>query len=1094
MKTVYRLLLVLCLAPLFHSAQSENWHFSSIDTISLGIEMHNRSSYDSAIAMFSKIHPGDTNYDLALYEKAFSLYNAERYEEALKIGRQGYDRNGELNIEFATVIGNSLDELGMAEEAKATYDSAIDKFPGSAKLYYNRGVAHLGKERWELGFNDLKKAIELNPYHASSHYQLARYALYNGNFTQSLLSLGYYFISEPASGRTNSILQVFNTALSEKTELEAIDYDFDPKGTYAKSDRLIKSYAALRDAYDIDSDANFPLIKQMHLAITQSAKLRNKTDFWAMYYLPYYKKVIEEDQFEVFSYLLSLSIQNEYYSKLIEKNIDDIKELVNWNSSFVRDHHGLHPLDYKKGAEMVKFYFHDGTSGISARGKVDDQERPIGTYQFYYAGGGLSGKGELNKEGLRTGTFYNYHPNGSLKEEGIYSDGELDGPSKEYHENGAPAIFADFKAGKLHGEATIYDENGAKSRVFTFKDNIPVDTLYLYHSNGQLKAKIPFKDGTENGKATYYHEDASLLSHITLKAGERSGPAEFYFSNGQLDVKAVYNEAGKFNGPYESYHSNGQLYEAGTYVDGIRVGNWKNYNPDGKQIAERSFDERGKKTGTEIYYDDKGRKSELFQYKKEEMVYFEDYDLTGAIQAKGKAKRGILNYQDLDLYGSLLKEGPLDETHRIGEWKEYSQYGKILRKITYTEEGEYEGKYIDYHASNGEISSQFIYQKDTLHGPYFYQYSSGQVSSEGSYYKGNRQGLRLSYFPNGVIETESFYVNGRYNGPRKYYDPVGQLKRIEYFKEGTITKMETYWKDSLVDVAIMKDPLQMLSLKYPNGQVAFEINRTGRNFQGKANWYFGNGQLEIEAQYIDGNRDGMYKTYYPNGQLRSEGAYDLGKQIGEWKYYHENGALNEIVRFVEGEQHGPNPEYNKAGIRVDSLNYVFDELDGNRYFYTQEGELQHVRVYDLGKIIGWRKLKADGSLGELIPLENGTGSVKAHFPNGKVAMEYSLDKGFFTEAPYKTYYSNGQLESEIQHKNGENNGWSRKYYANGQLESEVEYLNDYKNGEEKRYHANGQLAKKISWVHGKLQGRVSSYDENGKEISSFLYIADDLYE
>jgi len=1096
LKTAYRFLLVVCLAPLSNYAQSENWHFNSLDTIRAGIEMHDRESYDSAITMFNKIHPGDTNYALAIYEKAFSSSLAGYHEEALALGRQGYALNSNLNVQFATIIGNSLDDLDRSEEAEAVYDSAIAVYPGSALLYYNRGVTHTKKERWDQGIKDFKKAIELNPYHASSHYQLANLAMRNGNFTQALLSLGYFFIAEPSSNRSLAILQDFNTALSEKTEFEAIDYDFDPEGTYSKSDRLIKSYAALRDAYEIDSEANYPMMKQMHLAIHQSVKLRNKSDFWAMYYLPYYKQLVKEDLFETYSHLVSVSIQNEFFQDLTRDNLSEIKELVTWNSDFIKNHHGLHPIGYEKGAEEIKFYFFDGTDGISARGKVDKDENPTGVYEFYYDDGSISGSGELNSEGQKIGEHKSYHPNGELKQVAIYKDGKLNGLSTEYYDNGATYAIVEFSEGNLNGPATIHHTHGAKHREFTFKDNVAVDTLFVYHNNGQLQAKLPQKEGTDNGLATFFHEDGNLLSNINFKDGKRTGPAEFFYPNGQLDVKAVYNDEGNYDGEYESYHANGQLHEKGIYVDGIRTGKWKTYNPDGKLIAERSLDERGKKTGTEIYYDDKGRKTELFEYKKEEIVFYEDYNLKGEVQSSGKDKRGELDYKDFDLYGSLTREGIFDETHRIGLWKEYDQYGNLIREISYSEDGEYDGDNIDYFAYlNGEQQySVHSYNLDTLHGPFVYYYASGKESTQGTYYNGKRDGLCKSYYPNGKVNSEFYYVNGEYNGPRKYFDPEGNLRRIEYYKEGTITRMESYYNDSIADVADMKDPLKTLSLKYPNGQLIFEIERTGAQFQGSAKWYYGNGQLEIESSYVDGNRDGKRVEYYPNGKKRSEGFYDLGRKVGEWKYYHDNGQLEEVVTYVEGEIHGPNAEYNPEGIRVDSLNYVFDDLDGNRYFYSEEGELQHVRVYDLDKIIGWRKVNKDGSLSDIIPIENGTAAIKAYYPNGKLAMEYTLEKGYFTEAPYKTYYSSGQIESEIQHKNGLNNGWSRSYYPTGKLKSEVEYIDGYKNGVEKEYHANGQLARETSWVYGEVHGSVKTYDESGKLLSNYLYVADDLYE
>ncbi len=1086
--------MVAFLAPVSIYAQSEDWHFNSVDTIYAGIEMHDRESYDSAIAMFDQIHPGDTNYAFAQYEKTLSLMEAERYEEALSNARKGLAMNSRYNIEFTTAIGNSLDEMGKTEAAKAAYDSAIAIYPASTQLLYNRAVMHLGKERYEEGIADLKRAIEISPFHASSHFQLAKLAMNNGNHTQALLSLGYYFISEPASGRTNAILQYFNTSLSEKTEFEPIDYDFDPEKTYAKSDRLIKSYAALRDAYEIDSDCDFPLMKQMHLAISQSVKLKKKTDFWAMYYLPYYKALMEEELFEPFSQLLSVNIETDYYQKIVNGNIDEIKDLINWNAGFLRDYHGLHPKGYIEGAEKLLYYFHNGVDGLSAAGKPDADGNPQGEFEFYYSTGEVSSRGKLNAEGEKIGDFIAYHENGEVSREVSYDKGTLNGLSKEYYESGVPYIFAEFKQGELDGPATMHYTHGTKHRVFNFKNGRPVDTLYVYYKNGQLSAKIPQKEGDGNGLATYYHEDGSLLSKINLVNDTRTGASEFYFPNGQLDVKVVYDEDGRYNGPYESYHTNGQLHEKGEYVEGNKIGNWQSFNAEGKLVREESFDERGKKTGTQTYYDSKGRKTEMFRYKKEEIVYYECYDINAKVQASAEDKRGELDYKEFDLYGSPQTEGIFDETHRIGTWNEYDLYGNLYSKIKYNDEGSYHGDYTNYHTGNASISSVYPYRNDSLHGPYTRYYLNGQISDEGIYYKGNRQGLSTTYHPNGKKMGEIFYVDGHPNGPRFYFDPEGEIERIEYFKMGTIVKMEAYQDGKRVYTADVHKPMDLLILKYPNGFLRFRINRTGSHFQGKAEWFYGNGQLEIDGQYVDGERDGKWTYYYPNGKIQSTGLYHLGTRVDEWKYYWPNGEFQESFTYLSDAIHGPNVEYNDKGIRTDSITYVLGEIDGDRYFYSETGELQHIRVYDLGRIIGWRKLNADGSIGDFVALKQGTGMVKALYPNGKTAMEYEIKKGEFQESPYRTYYSSGQLESEIPHKAGEDHGTTRYYYADGQVQREYQSDMGFKNGSEKRYHPNGKLAYEAQWMAGDKHGKLIEYDEEGNVIAEYLYVANHLYE
>ncbi len=1094
LKTAYRLVLLTILSPVALFAQSEDWFFHSYDTIISGIEMHDRESYDSALTMYEKIHPGDTNYDMALYERALTLYAAERYEEAIAICREGLKTNSRFSSQFIVNLGNALDDMDRTEEAQAVYDSGIAMFPGSHSLYYNRAIMHLAKGRDKEGVADLMKAIEMNPYHASSHFQLANLCARNGNYTQALMAAGYYFIIEPASGRSHAILSLFNSAVSEKNDFEAVDYDFDPDGTYSRSDRLIASYAALRDNYEVDSDVDYPLVKQMHLAFTQAQKAKNKKGFFELYYLPYYQALMEdEERFEMFSYLMSASIESDYYQRIVSKNIDDIKELISWNSDFLTTHHERHILGYEAGAPEVYYIFHEGTDGLSGRQLLDESGKPTQDYEFYFTGGAVSAHGKLNENNRYDGEVTFYHRNGKVRKEATYVDGDLEGESREYNDRGAPSLFATYKLNTLDGPATVFYSHGAKSRVFNFTDGVPTDTMYMYFANGQLQARIPQQEGKDNGLATFYHENGSLLSKINFKNDERSGPAEFYYPNGQLKVKTTYNDEGLYDGHYQYYHSNGELYEEGDYIEGVQIGNWKTFDATGNLIREVNFDEGGKKTGTEAYFDNKGRKTELFRYKKEELEYYEGYDLEGNVQISAEEKRGKINYREMSLYGTLIQEGTIDADKRVGRWISYNDYGVKSSEREYNEEGENIGEIVEYFAVNGKRSAWSTYNLDTLHGPFGEYYLNGQLQNEGIYYDGDRQGLYREYYMDGTLASERYYVNGKINGPRKYYAVDGELSRIEYFDMGTIIRIENYYQGKMTSGKDYSNPLETLIAYYPNGKKYFEINRTGTHYQGKAQWFYGNGGMEVDGQFTDGLQDGTWKYYYPNGQMSREAHYDLGTNIGELVTYYRDGTVSGKFSYLEGEIHGPNVDYSEEGIMTDSLNYWYGNIDSDRYFYTETGELQHIRVYDLGKIIGWRKLNADGSAGEFVEIKEGTAKIKANFPNGKTAIEYELKAGEIVGS-YTSYYPNGQIEMKLNYKDGEYNGEQLYYYPDGTVMRRVNYNNGMLEGTETYYHPNGKVYRELNWMLDKKHGKEKQYDENGNLLAEYTFYSNDLYE
>lgn len=1093
MKTAYRLVILTILSPIALLAQNQTWFISPIDTIIAGIDMHDREAYDSAIAMFDQIHPGDTLYELAQYEKSLSLFHAERYEEAIRLARKGMKSDNRYKVEYFVNLGNALDELDRAEEAQAVYDSGIALFPGSNALYYNRAVMHLKKDRDQEAVADLYKAIELNPFHATSHYQLANLCLQNGNNTQALMALGYFFLIEPASARANGVLGMFNNALSEKTDLDPINFDFDPDKTYARSDRLISSYAALRDGYDNETDANFPLMKQMHLALRQIEKLKGKKDFFAMYYLPYYQAMLAEDYFESFSYLLSASIETPYYQNLLAKHLSDIKDLISWNSEFLTKHHEEHLLGYQDGAPTVKYILHEGSSGLAGKQLLDENGQLTDNYEFYHKGGAISAYGKLNADNLYEGKVISYHSNGEVSKEANYVNGDLKGEFKEYNERSVLILQANYEANLLDGPAMVYYSHGAKMRSFTFEDGVPIDTVYNFYANGQMESKIPKQNGVDQGQGIFYHENGALMSKITFKNDERNGPAEFYYPNGQLKVATTYNEEGYYNGHYKYYHSNGQLQEEGDYIAGIKSGNWKTFDATGTLVSEVNFDEGGKKTGTETFYDHKGRKTVMYQYKKEELVYYENYDDKGNIQLSAKAKRGKTDYKELSLDGTLLREGLFDVTLRVGLWKQYDTYGLKLSETEYSEEGRTINESKTFFPHNGEVSYWTTYKNDTMHGPFGSNFANGKTEYKGIIINDKRSGLYEGYWSNGQLREDRYYVGGDLNGPRKFYDPEGNLSMIEYYDMGVVYRIETYHDGKMVQFYDSPNLLEPIKAYYPSGKLAYSINRTGMHNQGKATWYYGNGQIETEGNFVDGLQDGVWSYYYPNGQLSRIMHYELGKLVGENKAYSREGQLTQIYSYLEGEMHGPKLDYSDEGVLTDSTNFWYGAMDGERHFFNEAGDLQHVRVYDNGKIIGWRNLNSDGSLSEIIAIENGTAQIKGLYPNGNTALEYQIDHGEFT-GQYNSFYADGSKEMELNYKETNYIGEQRYYFPNGAPMNIVYYEEGVLNGMETYYYPNGKVKMEVSWKAGIKHGPEKHYDENGNLLAQYRYVNGDIYE
>lgn len=73
------------------------------------------------------------------------------------------------------------------------------------------------------------------------------------------------------------------------------------------------------------------------------------------------------------------------------------------------------------------------------------------------------------------------------------------------------------------------------------------------------------------------------------------------------------------------------------------------------------------------------------------------------------------------------------------------------------------------------------------------------------------------------------------------------------------------------------------------------------------------------------------------------------------------------------------------------------------------------------------------------------------------------------------YYPTGELQREIDYKDGKVNGWMKDYYKNGKLKVKSELQNDEFNGASFLYYLDGTIKEENTYVKGKLEGKAKLY-------------------
>jgi antitoxin component YwqK of YwqJK toxin-antitoxin module len=157
-----------------------------------------------------------------------------------------------------------------------------------------------------------------------------------------------------------------------------------------------------------------------------------------------------------------------------------------------------------------------------------------------------------------------------------------------------------------------------------------------------------------------------------------------------------------------------------------------------------------------------------------------------------------------------------------------------------------------FHAGNGRLMSEGLYQYDVVQGPWQNWYESGVKKDSGRLFYGRQTGGWKYWHPNGVLKQTGVYAEnhdlkkidvGAYNQEGKAAEIFFQLRGKKELKTGV-------WK----------------------------------------NWHE-NGRLKDSVNYEQGLRNGIAKSWFANGQLESAGVYYNDQPLQTWQWFYPNGNL-----------------------------------------------------------------------------------------------------------------------------------------------------------------------------------------------------------
>ena len=312
-----------------------------------GIALHDRGDYDGAIAKYEQVLRENPTNDLALYELAYAYEMKKDHRKSLELAYKGAQYKSDNLAGFYMIIGNNLDMQGEPKKAVEVYKKAIKLQPDDGLVYYNLGVTYTKLNNTEEAKKTFKKAVFVNPNHASSHFALAHLFHKTNYKIPALFALMRFLVLEPQSRRSPGAHQAFLDMLrggaSPGKNPGEINIFLDLGGKKDEGDfgsiELLLGLTGAAGATENNKDKSEAqkLVDQLSTlmaVISENDGKGDRSKFTFRYYIPYFNELKKKDYVEPFAYYISESGNLSGVSEWLEANPGRVNEFLNWSKNY----------------------------------------------------------------------------------------------------------------------------------------------------------------------------------------------------------------------------------------------------------------------------------------------------------------------------------------------------------------------------------------------------------------------------------------------------------------------------------------------------------------------------------------------------------------------------------------------------------------------------------------------------------------------------------------------------------------------------------------------------------------------------------------
>lgn len=355
--------------------------------------------------------------------------------------------------------------------------------------------------------------------------------------------------------------------------------------------------------------------------------------------------------------------------------------------------------------------------------------------------------------------------------------------------------------------------------------------------------------------------------------------------------------------------------------------------------------------------------------------------------------------------------------------------------------------------------------------------------------EGNVRSVITSYYPNSQLKQRLDILNGRAYGSYKEWYSDGTLalecQVVGGIADVTPEAVESWlfngnccaWDENAhlkASFYYNKGVLESTGIIYhPNGAVAKVTPFVKGEIIGKEISYYPSGQISEETEFVEGLRDGKAFSYWPDGLLASEEVYRKDLLLSGKYWDHQNNPIGGITDGA-----GFRPLFKRESL------YQIEEYkegypDGLVQVFTEDGYLERSYYAKNDLREGEEKLYLPPKLSDP---QISTAFVPVDDKEHKLLMTLNWHQDEL-HGIVKTFYENGNIESQREISHNKRNGLSTAWYRDGSLMFIEEYENDRL--------AKGQYFKKGDGVPESTlsegNGMAVLYDGDGKLLHRVCY-------